>query len=156
MKPEILVTTRWEAARWCHDFDSVLTVFAPWWYCDWGHDDHMIVEFNDRVSYTEGAPTIAQADTILEWAHQRLDRKMLVHCKAGQSRSTAAAIGICVLAGMDEDEAWDHVHDACRPTGKVGTRPFIPNPRLLQHFDTLLGTELLDLSPRTVELGWAS
>ena len=156
MTPDILVTTRWEAARWCHDHDSVLTVFAPWWYCDWGHDDHLVLEMNDRVSYSEGAPTIAQADTILEWAHTRLDRKMLVHCKAGQSRSTAAAIGICALAGMDEQSAWDHVYHACRPDGKIGTRPFIPNPRLLQHFDELLGTELLGLSPRVTELGWAT
>lgn len=151
-RPDILVTTRWEAARWCHDYDSVLTVFSPWWYCDWGHGDHLVVEFQDRVRYSEGAPTVDQIDDILTWAHPRKGNSMLVHCKAGQSRSIATAIGICCLWGMGEQEAWEHVHDNCRPAEKVGTRPFIPNPRVLEHVDTLLGTDLLSLSPRRWEL----
>lgn len=148
-----MVATRWEAARWCHRYDSVLTVFGPWWYCDWGHDDHLIVEFNDRVAYDEGAPTLADIAEVVEWARPRLGNSLLVHCKAGQSRSIASAIGICCMAGMGEEEAWEYVHDLCRPEAKVGVRPFIPNPRILEHFDALIGTDLLSLSPRQHELG---
>lgn len=151
-----MVATRWEAARWCHRYDSVLTVFAPWWLCDWGHPDHLVVEFADRVAYDDGAPTLGQVESVVEWASTRTHGSMLVHCKAGQSRSTAAAIGICCAAGMTEEAAWDHVYWSCRPEAKVGVRPFIPNPRLLEHFDTVLGTRLLGLSPRREELEWAA
>jgi predicted protein tyrosine phosphatase len=141
--PEILVTTRWEAARWCHRYDSVLTVFAPWWHCDWGHDDHLIVEFEDRVEPELGAPTLSQVDEILSWAYARLGRSILVHCKAGQSRSTAAALAIACVSGMPEADALQHVYWRCRPADKVGLRPFIPNRRFLRHVDTLLGTRLV-------------
>jgi hypothetical protein len=140
--PRLMVANRWEAAQWCHRYDSVLTVFAPWWHCDWGHDDHLIVEFEDRVEPELGAPTLSQVDEILSWAHARLDRSILVHCKAGQSRSVAAAVGIACLAGMSEHDALQYVYAHCRPSVKVGRRPFTPNLRYLKHVDTLLATNL--------------
>jgi predicted protein tyrosine phosphatase len=149
--PQLMVTTRWEAARWCHRYESVLTVFAPGWMCDFGHDDHLIVEFEDRLQPDQGAPTLAHAEQILSWAQPRLDRSILVHCKAGQSRSTASAIGIAALAGMSEPEAWNHVASLCRPPDKLKTRPFIPNLRLLGHFDVLLDLELLSYAMATHE-----
>jgi predicted protein tyrosine phosphatase len=102
------------------------------------------LEFEDRLWPEQGAPTLAHAEQILSWAHPRLGRSILVHCKAGQSRSTASALGIAVLAGMSEHDAWNHVEHSCRPPEKISTRPFIPNLRLLGHFDVLLGTDLLD------------
>lgn len=140
--PSIMVSTRWEAARWCHSYDHVLTVFSPWWHCDWGHHDHKIVEFQDRYRYEEGAPTLGQIADILEWAEPRLGGSILVHCKAGQSRSTAVAIAMSAMAGMTESEAFDHVYLRCRPGEKVGERPFIPNRRVLEHADRILGTSL--------------
>ena len=142
-RPSIMVSTRWEAARWCHSYDHVLTVFSPWWHCDWGHPDHKIVEFEDRYRYIDGAPTYAQVSDILGWAEPRLDGLMLIHCKAGQSRSTAVAVAVCALAGMGEDEAFDHVYLRCRPGEKVGERPFIPNRRVLELADEILGTRLV-------------
>lgn len=156
MTPDILVTTRWEAADLNAEFDSVLTVFSPWWYCDWGHPDHLHVEFADRVAYDEGAPTYDQIWAIAGWASERLNNRILVNCKAGQSRSIATAIGIYCIAGMTEEDAWDHVYWNCRPKDKVGNRPFIPNPRILEHFDAILGTDLVGISPRARELEWAS
>jgi hypothetical protein len=92
--PRLMVSTRWEAARWCHKYESVLTVFSPWYYCDWGHDDHLIVEFADTYHYQDGAPTIDQIQDILNWGYERRQvESMLVHCKAGQSRSIE---GFCV------------------------------------------------------------
>ena len=121
----------------------MLTVYTPWSDCDWGHNDHLIVEFEDECRVEWGGPTLTQADEFLSWAHHRLDRSILVHCKAGQSRSTAAALGIACLTGMREDEAMQHVYGYCRPAVKVGERPFTPNALLLRHIDTLLGTSLL-------------
>ena len=131
-KPNIMVLTRWEAARCCHSYESVLTVFSPWWHCDWGHDDHLIVEFQDRYLDREGAPSLDQIEDILCWAYPRLGNSMLIHCKAGQSRSTAVSVAICAMAGMREDEAFDYVYSECRPADKVGVRPFIPNMRVLE------------------------
>lgn len=156
MTPSLMVTTRWEAAKVNRAYDSVLTVFSPWWLCDFGHPDHLHVEFADRVAYDEGAPTLEQVWAICGWAAERLDGSILVNCKAGQSRSIATAIGICCIAGMGEEEAWEHVYWNCRPAEKVGNRPFIPNPRVLEHFDTILGTGLLSISPRSEELQWVA
>ena len=142
-KPNIMVLTRWEAARCCHSYESVLTVFSPWWHCDWGHDDHLIVEFQDRYLDREGAPSLDQIEDILCWAYPRLGNSMLIHCKAGQSRSTAVSVAICAMAGMREDEAFDYVYSECRPADKVGVRPFIPNMRVLELADELLGTDLV-------------
>ena len=140
--PLLMVVTRWEAAQWCHRYDSVLTVFAPWWHCDWGHEDHLIVEFEDRIEMELGAPTLSQVDDILSWAHARLKNNILVHCKAGQSRSTAAAVAIACLGGLSEQQALQYVYAHCRPASRVGRRPFIPNVRFLEHVDVLLGTGL--------------
>jgi predicted protein tyrosine phosphatase len=142
--PRIMVSTRWEAADWCYDYDSVLTVFSPASYCDWGHKDHKVVEFADRYHYEDGAPTIDQIQDILDWgnSHRNVE-SMLVHCKAGQSRSTAVAISLYTLWGMTEEEAIDHVYYNCRPKDKIGERPFIPNVRILEHTDEILGTQLL-------------
>ena len=145
--PRLMVSTRWEAARWCHQYKSVLTVFSPWYYCDWGHDDHKIVEFADRYHYQDGAPTIDQIGDILDWGYERRDvESMLVHCKAGQSRSTAVAISLFALWGMSDEEAVEHVYSNCRPEDKVGERPFIPNKRILEHTDDLLGKNLVKAS----------
>ena len=145
--PRLMVSTRWEAARWCHKYESVLTVFSPWYYCDWGHDDHLIVEFADTYHYQDGAPTIDQIQDILNWGYERREvESMLVHCKAGQSRSTAVAISLFALWGMSDEEAIEHVYANCRPGHKIGERPFIPNMRILEHADELLGRNLVKAS----------
>jgi hypothetical protein len=43
---------------------------------------------------------------------------------------------------MGEEEAFDHVYLRCRPGEKVGERPFIPNRRVLELADGILGTRL--------------
>ena len=147
--PHLMVSTRWEAARWCHKYESVLTVFSPWYYCDWGHDDHLIVEFTDTYHYQDGAPTIDQIQDILNWGYERREvESMLVHCKAGQSRSTAVAISLFALWGMSDEEAIEHVYANCRPGHKIGERPFIPNMRILEHADELLGKNLVKASQK--------
>lgn len=143
--PRLMVSTRWEAEKWCHEYDSVLTVFTPASLCEYGHPDQTVVEFSDRYHYSDGAPTMTQFQRILDWADEhKNDRSVLVHCKAGQSRSTAVAIALFVAWGMEPAKAVEHVYRKCRPKDKIGERPFIPNLRILEHIDTVFGSELAD------------
>lgn len=150
--PRLMVSTRWEAARWAHAYDAVVTVFEPAHLCLYRHPNRYIAEFADRVAYDEGAPTLDDIAGVLKFTARHLGESMLIHCKAGQSRSIAVAIAVAVQHGLTEQQAWEHVYWNCRPPRKVGERPFIPNPRVLQHADALLGTNLLGLSPRAAEL----
>lgn len=148
--PKIMVSTRWEAEEWCHEYDSVLTVFTPASLCEFGHRDQTVIEFADRYVYEDGAPTMSQFEEILAWADSRRHAgSVLIHCKAGQSRSTATAIAVLSAWGMDPVEAVDHVYWECRPPEKIGERPFIPNLRLLEHLDEVFGS---DLSERDILL----
>ena len=143
--PRLMVSTRWEAEEWCHEYDSVLTLFTPASLCQFGHPDQTVIEFADRYHYEDGAPTMEQFTEIVGWAMKRREASsLLVHCKAGQSRSTAAAISMFVAWGMDHEEAVSHVYSNCRPPEKVGERPFIPNVRILEHLDDSFGTDLAD------------
>lgn len=150
MTVDVFVCNLYEAAIIGKHFDSVLSVLKP--YGDSGlgftHGDHLFVQFHDTVSVDHGGPTEEQARSIIDWASDRLGNSILVHCAAGMSRSTASALGICVLAGMGEEEALKHVI-LSRPRPE---REFIPNPLLLRHFDKLLGSELLSVVERSEEL----
>lgn len=158
MTLDIYIASLAEAKAINHHFDSVLSVLSKG-YLNFNHKDHLYVPMDDTANLTwDGAPTIDMARRILDWAQPRVadDHGILVHCYAGMSRSTASAIGICALAGMTDEDAWDHVY-ASRPDAD---RSFIPNPLLLSHFDKLLGTDLLSHSDRrwelTRSLGWTS
>lgn len=155
---DIYITGLAEAKAINHHFDSVLSVLSEG-YLNFTHKDHLYVPMDDTANPTwHGSPTVDMARSILDWAQPRIadDHGILIHCYAGMSRSTASAIGICALAGMTEDEAWDHVF-LSRPDIE---RDFIPNPLLLSHFDKLLGTNLISRSDRSWELkphlGWTT
>lgn len=156
--PDIMISTRWEAAKWCHEFDHVLSVFTPPPddpnCLEFGHRDHTVIKFNDRVKAKDGAPTRSQVQQILDWATWRTG-SMLIHCKAGQSRSVASAIAINALKGYDEPEAFRLAEEHYRPLSKIAEgRPFIPNIRVLSHADYILGTKLVDYATyHDMELG---
>ena len=77
-------------------------------------DHHLIVNVDDIHSVTcEGTPAT------VEMIHQVLahtsdledDDRLLVHCFAGQSRSTALMIGILIQHGMSPQDAFDSVKE---------------------------------------------
>jgi len=112
---------------------------------DFGHPDHHVVEFDDVVDVPHGGPTLDDVRSMIEWAVQR-DR-ILVHCHAGISRSTAAAWGICIAKGLDPEEAIAAL-DAARPliqTYRRGVpqgmeaRYFAPNTLIVEHLEQLFG-----------------
>jgi len=108
---ELLLPRSFDRANWLYlDMDDVIS------------DDY------------QSAPSIEQVDQILKWAASLPDdARLLVHCYAGVSRSTAAALAIKVMKqGIDmipECIDWlvDHRPIAC------------PNPLITKYADSLLG-----------------
>jgi predicted protein tyrosine phosphatase len=141
--PDMAISTIWEAQTWASQFDSVVTVFSPAHLADFGHDDHLRVDFCDRTNPQEGAPTVEHIASVLAWAETRRDNSILVHCKAGQSRSVATAIAMLASWGIHEIDAVRLAFWNYRPENKLSERPFIPNKKVLEHADLLLGTDLM-------------
>ncbi|HDN26841.1 MAG TPA: hypothetical protein ENG03_07050 [Thioploca sp.] len=78
--------------------------------------------------------TLQQIQDILEFtAPLQSTDKLLVHCQAGVSRSTAVACGILCQHGLTPSEAAEYV---------ISIRPIAyPNQHVLTLFDELLGLE---------------
>lgn len=125
------------------------------------HDDHYHFSFHDveNDEVTEYVvPTKKDVADILETAKMvPANGKLLVHCTAGKSRSTAAAIGILIQDGMAPQEAFDWMK-AHRPA-------MFPNRLMIEYVDQILGldgalieivrtyyTEKLMLFPKLVEI----
>lgn len=150
MNPEILICSHVEAFRLNRYYDAALSVMHA--KPSFSHNNHLFVQFDDYPREEWGGPTRADIQQIINWADTRSGGSLLVHCAAGISRSTASAIGICSLWGMSTEDAWNHVYSSRPAQAFAEPRPFEPNPLVLKHFDDLLGTDLLSLSPREMEL----
>lgn len=104
-------------------------------------DHHFISRFDDAlidcvdadgVSWV--APTRQDVEDILKFtATFAEDDRVIIHCTAGKSRSTAIAIGALVQHGMTPEEAFAHVCDL---------RPIvIPNHTIIAFIDDILSLE---------------
>lgn len=107
--------------------------------------DWRIFEMDDVLEHTDDdAPTKEQVAEILAWAKDLEDPKILVHCFAGVSRSTAIALIIKVQSlGIDKiNEAIEWLR-AVRPQA-------CPNPVITKFADELLGANgaLFDASEK--------
>jgi predicted protein tyrosine phosphatase len=87
------------------DPDTTMAGFSP-------GPRHLILYFHD-VAYTVAgfmAPTRKEFRKILEFSRSFVDEdRVLVHCHAGMSRSTAVAIAILINHGMDHVDAFNKV-----------------------------------------------
>lgn len=98
------------------------------------HDDHFIYSFHDvedDESTDYVVATKQDVRDILEAAQMvPKDGRLLVHCTAGKSRSTAAGIGILIQDGMEPQAAFDWMK---------GHRPaMFPNRLMIQYIDEIL------------------
>ena len=100
--------------------------------------DHLHLDFNDITEERDGlvAPSRAHVDAILDFAGGwDRERALLVHCWAGISRSTAAAV--VVAAALRPDLPEDEIADRLRAASPTAT----PNIRLVGFADQALGRE---------------
>lgn len=99
---------------------------------------HLILRFDDVAdpSHSDQPPTREHVREILRFTKDiPAGSKLLVHCHAGQSRSTAIAIGVLIQHGMEADAAWEHVREQ---------RSFmLPNPLICEFLDVELGLNVL-------------
>jgi predicted protein tyrosine phosphatase len=85
---------------------SVITHIEP----QPGH--HMHIAISDVPMPMDGHvhPTMEHLQQVLAFTeHLTDDDRLLIHCYAGQSRSTACALAALIQHGMDFREAFDHV-----------------------------------------------
>jgi predicted protein tyrosine phosphatase len=86
----------------------------------------------------EGVPKKEQFERILKFVDTLPETaKILVHCAAGISRSTATGLGILASEGWPEAKAVQHLVNK-----HPQDRAFWPNDIILGHFDEILGTDL--------------
>lgn len=134
-----------EAERIADEFDSVVSLVPSGAKKLLLHRRRCLIPFDDvSIASDPSAATLGDIHKILKFAADPT-RSMLVHCQYGQSRSTAAALGILVSWGVDARVAYAHLAEN-HPPG----RPFIPNVLVLSLFDQVLG-----LSGDLVEAGSA-
>lgn len=113
------------------DEDRNLVKLPPGFY----PANHLFLAMDDTLDpNADLAPTRQQVERILSWVKNiPQDSKLLVHCYAGISRSTAAALAIKVqelgVDGIDDAIAW-----------LLSIRPqACPNPVIMQYADEILG-----------------
>lgn len=94
---------------------------------------YLVCPFHDveELSGYYYAPMPYDINEILEFSHDFVDDdKILFHCHAGVSRSTATALGVLVQHGMKPNDAFKYV---------LNIRPQMnPNKRILRLFDSAL------------------
>lgn len=100
-------------------------------------ENWLFLDMDDVISETaDSAPKREQVERLLDWVKKLPnDAHLVVHCYAGVSRSTAAALAIKVQElGIDRlPEAIDWLLEA-RPQA-------CPNPVITKHADDLLGAK---------------
>lgn len=113
---------------WPTKIISLIKEDMPNWETD--KVKHLRLQFDDVHTPTQGYthPTEFHLGRIFDFAKTFVEEdKVLVHCIAGISRSTAAAIGICMFHGMSYEDAYNHI---------ATVRPILaPNKLLIEYID---------------------
>lgn len=127
---KLTITGIGEAKKIAKDFDYIVSVIGEGTPLKFGvsNERHFISYFDD-ISI-EGCdpedydiPEQYHIDDILEFTRRfEEDDKVLIHCSAGMSRSTAVAAVVLAQHGMTPVEAMAHVYEvreACWPNSKI-------------------------------------
>jgi predicted protein tyrosine phosphatase len=130
---DLRITTLPEAvdllrAGWPAQAISIVCAGTTDFACHGPH--HLLLHVHDISEELDGyvAPCRDHLLSVLNFsADLAPGSRLLVHCIAGVSRSTAAAIGILIARGMHWRDAWDAV-ETVRPC-------MMPNPRILRLID---------------------
>lgn len=103
-------------------------------------DDRLVLRFHDIIAPAKGKipPRPGHVELLLAFSRHRArrrQRRLLVHCHAGISRSTAAAAVLMLheQPDADEDALFDHI-------GRLRPQAW-PNSRIIAYADEILGRE---------------
>jgi predicted protein tyrosine phosphatase len=131
------------AQDWPTHIISIINDAGPNWPAttiDRQHDNHAIynfhdVEDDDPEEYADLVPPSKKnmqdiIDEVNSWELND-ESKVLIHCTAGKSRSTAIALAIMVLNGMTPDEALKKV--------KLLSPAMCPNRLMTEYLDEVIG-----------------
>lgn len=104
-------------------------------------------EFQDIGHICETSPTAEHVKRLLDlidgFIASKEDLRILFHCQAGISRSTAAAFILCVRAGLTYQQAYDYI---------LSVRGILmPNVLMIKHADIMMnqGGKMLDFIAST-------
>lgn len=123
------------------DFDHVIGLLDPGFRREWEPklkgDLKRSMFWVDDIWFGPHAPTEELVREIVEVIHQKglleHSKKVLVHCFAGISRSTATAIGLLIM--RHPDWTMEQIYNQMEII-----RPIMyPNESIIGHFDTVLG-----------------
>lgn len=148
-----------EAQLNCRDFDAVITAGpSRQEVSNFGHPIHKVVEFHDTMFENNGGPSYENVAELIEFGVGV--PKLLVHCHAGISRSTATAWGVAIANGQDPLDAFLELQQNHPNESTVFSRgfkrTFAPNILIVKHLDKYfnLGTTLLEIRQKHTEGGW--
>lgn len=111
-------------------FPSIVTAGPSAIEVNWGHENHLVESFPDTTATLSG-PQLKQVERMLKFGQEN-EGRILVHCHAGVSRSTATAIGIMMARGYTADQSVNAIHET-HPQG----HEFWPNELIVQHLETI-------------------
>lgn len=133
------------AQDWPTHIISVINDAGPNWPAtdiDRQHGNHAIynfhdVEDDDPEEYADLVPPTRKTmqdiiDEVRSWELND-DSKLLVHCTAGKSRSTAIALAVLVLHGMSPADALKKV--------KFLSPAMCPNRLMIEYLDDIIGAK---------------
>jgi predicted protein tyrosine phosphatase len=104
---DLTITDMWDAQRRLEEFPYVISLLDPGTDFPQKPEGHYIGRFWDS-EFPGSGPTLWEirsiSDQVKEWGLTK-DSKILIHCMAGVSRSTAVAWMVLLLVGYTVEEA---------------------------------------------------
>lgn len=134
-----IIVTNFELSKVLQqDFDAVIGMLDTSQEHTWfpNHPNRRMWFFSDVIS-GQDAPTFQHVNEIINHFRKNglhaPEKKTLIHCAAGISRSTAVAIGLKIEMGMNVQNAFDDTFKQ---------RPQMwPNELILKHFDDIFDAD---------------
>jgi predicted protein tyrosine phosphatase len=137
------------------EFDNLISIGKPGGYehvnQPWPHRSLSLEFWDSTPARGSGRPLFSgeQAIDLINFARTAaVDATFLIHCKAGRSRSSAAALIVMRALGHSEWTAIEYL--------LVGAPKSNPNGWMLKVADAVMGTHLFDTAWRSGIVKWAN